>query len=76
MTHSALSAQGTERSNHGVVTSVRGSVVDVRFERSLPTIYTLLRAEKEAEMYGILSAFTCVLRDSVSPVPQTLIMMT
>ena len=28
--------------NHGVVTSVRGSVVDVRFEDSLPSIYALL----------------------------------
>ena len=39
-----MPAQGTEHSNHGVVTSVRGSVVDVRFEDSLPPIYSLLRA--------------------------------
>ena len=50
MTQSAMSAQGTEHSNHGVVTSVRGSVVDVRFEDSLPPIYTLLRAGKEAQV--------------------------
>src|SRR5271165_2260786 len=31
-------------SNRGAVVSVRGSVVDVRFERSLPPIYSLLRA--------------------------------
>jgi F-type H+-transporting ATPase subunit beta len=29
--------------NYGVITAVRGSVVDVRFEKSLPPIYTLLR---------------------------------
>ena len=31
-------------SNLGMVSSVRGSVVDVRFEDSLPPIYSLLRA--------------------------------
>lgn len=30
--------------NAGVVISVRGSVVDVRFDRQLPAIYTVLRA--------------------------------
>src|SRR5271157_6093799 len=50
MTHSAMSAQGTSHSNYGVVTSVRGSVVDVRFEDSLPPIYSLLRAGKEARV--------------------------
>ena len=30
--------------NHGSVASVRGSVVDVRFDRSLPPIYSVLRA--------------------------------
>ena len=29
-------------SNKGVVTSVRGSVVDVRFDRDLPPIYSVL----------------------------------
>ena len=41
-----MPAQGPERANYGVVTSVRGSVVDVRFEGSLPPIYSLLRAGK------------------------------
>src|SRR3984957_1538107 len=50
MIHSATPAQGTEHSNHGVVTSVRGSVVDVRFEDSLPPIYSLLRAGKESQI--------------------------
>src|SRR6202142_93585 len=31
-------------SNPGVVVSVRGSVVDVRFDRHLPPVYSLLRA--------------------------------
>ena len=31
-------------SNHGVVSAVRGSVVDVRFDRRLPDIYSVLRA--------------------------------
>ena len=44
------SARGTEQSNHGVVSSVRGSVVDVRFEDSLPPIYSLLRAGKEGRV--------------------------
>ena len=47
MTHLATPAPETENSNHGVITSVRGSVVDVRFEHSLPPIYSLLRAGKE-----------------------------
>ena len=34
-------------SNIGVVTSVRGSVVDARFEHHLPPIYSLLHAGKE-----------------------------
>ena len=50
MTQSMTSAQGTERSNHGVVTSVRGSVVDVRFDDSLPPIYSLLRTGKDARV--------------------------
>ena len=45
-----MSVQGTEYSNRGVVTSVRGSVVDVRFEGTLPPIYSLLRAGKEAQI--------------------------
>ena len=36
--------------NHGVITSVRGSVVDVRFDNRLPPIYSLLRTGKEAQV--------------------------
>ena len=50
MTNSAMPAQGTAHSNHGVITSVRGSVVDVRFEDRLPPIYSLLRAGKETRV--------------------------
>ena len=32
--------------NSGVVVSVRGSVVDVRFDAHLPPIYSVLRAER------------------------------
>jgi F-type H+-transporting ATPase subunit beta len=34
----------------GKVISVRGSVVDIRFENSLPPIYTLLKAGKEEQI--------------------------
>jgi len=34
----------TNISNSGVVVSVRGSVVDIRFEQHLPPIYAVLRA--------------------------------
>ena len=34
----------TDRSNPGVVVSVRGSVVDIRFDVHLPPIYSVLRA--------------------------------
>src|SRR5277367_6665444 len=39
-----------QHSRQGVVTSVRGSVVDVRFEDSLPPIYSLLRAGKRGRI--------------------------
>ena len=42
--------QGTEHSNNGVVASVRGSVVDVRFDENLPPIYSLLHAGKDAQI--------------------------
>ena len=42
--------QGAEHTNCGVVTSVRGSVVDARFEDRLPPIYSLLRAGREAKI--------------------------
>src|SRR5271156_2584257 len=35
----------TTPSNHGAVVSVRGSVVDIRFDLHLPPIYSLLHAE-------------------------------
>src|SRR5258708_7213124 len=43
----AATAQGTDQSNRGVITSVRGSVVDILFEDRLPPIYSLLKAGKE-----------------------------
>ena len=42
--------QASAASNHmnvGVVTYVRGSIVDIRFEGRLPAIYTLLRTGHE-----------------------------
>ncbi len=36
-----------EQANSGVVVSVRGSVVDIRFDRLLPPIHTVLRAGKD-----------------------------
>ena len=36
--------------NSGVVTSIRGSVVDIRFDTHLPSISTLLRAGKEGQI--------------------------
>src|SRR5271157_1801679 len=50
MTHSTMSVQRTEQSHCGVVTSVRGSVVDVRFDDRLPPIYSLLRAGEESQI--------------------------
>jgi F-type H+/Na+-transporting ATPase subunit beta len=50
MTQSSMPDQVTEHTNHGVVTSVRGSVVDVRFEDSLPSIYSLLCTRTDAQV--------------------------
>src|SRR6202046_5464600 len=36
--------------NHGIVLSVRGSVIDVRFDRNLPAINNLLRAGDKAQV--------------------------
>ena len=36
--------------NQGVVVSVRGSVVDVRFEHQLPPIHSVLHAGKKGEI--------------------------
>ncbi|MFA6239683.1 MAG: F0F1 ATP synthase subunit beta [Candidatus Hydrogenedentales bacterium] len=41
---------GTSVSNHGVVVSVRGSVVDVRFDDRLPPIYSVLRAGEDGRI--------------------------
>src|ERR1039458_10029387 len=40
----------TQVSNLGVVVSVRGSVVDIRFDDRLPPIYSVLRAGAERRM--------------------------
>jgi F-type H+/Na+-transporting ATPase subunit beta len=37
-------------SNSGIIVSVRGSVVDILFEKRLPPIYTLLRTGKEGQI--------------------------
>jgi len=46
------SRSGTELSalNSGIVSSVRGSVVDVRFDARLPPIYTVLHAGEKGEI--------------------------
>ncbi|MBR9830122.1 MAG: F0F1 ATP synthase subunit beta, partial [Oceanospirillales bacterium] len=38
------SEHNSDEVNTGEVVSVRGSVVDIHFDRQLPTIYSLLRA--------------------------------
>src|SRR5580658_6252151 len=38
------------QSNPGVVVSVRGSVVDIRFENRLPPIYSVLRAGEQGQI--------------------------
>jgi F-type H+-transporting ATPase subunit beta len=48
--HSAVPAHRAEHLNHGVVTSVRGSVVDARFDHHLPPIYSLLRTGKDGRV--------------------------
>ncbi len=50
MIQPATTASAVERSNQGTVTSVRGSVVDLRFEHSLPPIYTLLRTGTDSQI--------------------------
>ncbi len=50
MALSGSSAPRIEHLNRGIVTSIRGSVVDVRFEHSLPPILSLLRAGKQEEI--------------------------
>ncbi|QJW97223.1 F0F1 ATP synthase subunit beta [Frigoriglobus tundricola] len=50
MIPSAAPRPRTASPNPGVVASVRGSVVDVRFEGHLPPIYSLLRAGPDAHI--------------------------
>jgi len=45
-----MSARITENTNSGVIVSVRGSVVDARFNEHLPPIYSVLRAGAEKEI--------------------------
>lgn len=50
--------------NFGVVVSVRGSVVDVRFTKKLPAIHTILRAGENQNtnneiIIEVLSQLTC-----------------
>ncbi len=40
----------TTTTNCGTVVSVRGSVVDVRFDQHLPAIYSLLRTGKDGRI--------------------------
>ncbi len=40
----------TRPTNSGVVVSVRGSVVDVRFEALLPPVYSVLRAGRDGQI--------------------------
>eukprot|EP01034_Spumella_vulgaris_P043822 gene43822-54455_t len=46
----AISKQHDEVINYGKIVSVRGSVIDARFENSLPTVYTLLQAGENLEI--------------------------
>jgi F-type H+/Na+-transporting ATPase subunit beta len=40
----------TGKSNHGIVVSVRGSVVDVRFDEQLPPVYSVLRTGHDQQI--------------------------
>ena len=40
----------TNPSNLGAVVSVRGSVVDIRFDAHLPPIYSLLHAKRREKL--------------------------
>jgi F-type H+-transporting ATPase subunit beta len=46
----AISKRDDEKLNCGKIVSVRGSVVDARFEHSLPAVYTLLHAGEHREI--------------------------
>ncbi|HMM67728.1 MAG TPA: F0F1 ATP synthase subunit beta [Dokdonella sp.] len=46
----ASATPAAQAANSGVVVSVRGSVVDIRFEARLPTIHSMLRAGTDGEI--------------------------
>ncbi len=46
----ASTKNGNSRANSGVVVSVRGSVVDIKFEGRLPPIYSVLHAGKDQQI--------------------------
>jgi F-type H+-transporting ATPase subunit beta len=48
--HRALLGDESLSANPGTVVSVRGSVVDIRFEKHLPPIYSVLRAGTEKQI--------------------------
>jgi F-type H+-transporting ATPase subunit beta len=50
MTDASAPAVGIQHLNYGTVTSVRGSVVDVKFTDRLPPIYSLLRTGKQSQI--------------------------
>lgn len=54
--------QSTSSSHSGVVISIRGSVVDIRFDRRLPPIHTMLRAGADE---GIILEVLAQLNDHV-----------
>ena len=56
----------TEKLQYGKIISVRGSVVDVRFENNLPPVYTLLHSGKNKKLN------TWLLKLILSDVPVTL----
>lgn len=43
--------QPPKKNQYGKIISVRGSVIDVRFENNLPPVYTLLHAGKNKEIF-------------------------
>ena len=55
--------------NHGVVVSVRGSVVDIRFDAHLPPIYSLLHAKEGKIAIEVLSQLdaNCVRGIALTP---------
>jgi len=46
----ATANQNNDLLNYGKIVSVRGSVVDIRFENNLPPIYTLLHSGKDKQI--------------------------